>query len=179
MPAFAQRIEAPRAANKRRRSSYLCAAPSPARKQPRTSTAASPSAIKSSRITQQDKSSKPYSSMKDTIESQINASLDSWLADLKTIPLIISETQPLDPCSTYIYMQLDLDDPTSYVAVSLPPSLVAQIMALPPPRSTSEPSTMKEDTDSMSSLSMLLSQIDTKTSSSLPTPPQTPPRMAV
>lgn len=180
MSRSAQRSKVKRAGSKRRRSSYSCAASSLARKQPKTSTTASPSATKPSRAAPEDDSSKPSpakscSSMKDTIESHINASLSSWLAD----PLIKPESQPLDPLTTYIYMQLDLDDPTSYVAVPLPPSLVAQITALSLPYSSPESSTTKEDTDSLSSLSTLSSQIDTKTTSfSLMTPPQTPPRVS-
>ncbi|QDS69283.1 hypothetical protein FKW77_002395 [Venturia effusa] len=180
-----RRSEVGRAGNKRKRSSSSSAAASPTRKQAKISIDTSPGTILPARDIRPQKQAKSsaarvFPSMKDTIESHIDAVIDSWLANSTTIPSITPGVQPLNPSSTYIYLQLDLDDPNSYVAVPLPSSLVAEISALPSPRSSPEPPTTT--TDNLGSLPLVPTlpiKVDTAASSSFPTPPRTPPRASV
>lgn len=179
-PMSAQRPEIHKVGNKKRRRSCCSydGATLPSPKQQKLSTVTSPSAVEPSKNTYELKTKKPSSidielSLKKTIETHLNMSLEPWFTSLKDTQSTSPQCQPLQPSTTYIYMQLDPEDPTSYIYVPLPPSLLAQMTAPPSPHTSPSLSTTKGD-----KVESLYAQTKTKASSSLLTPPQTPPRMS-
>jgi hypothetical protein len=172
---FARTPSTAKTGNKRQRSNYSCTASFPTRKQSKTSAttstnAANPTADTQRSTARRSSSSNADLSLQSLLESHLNnTSLDLWLAELKRTPSASHEKRPLQPSTTYIYMQLDPKDPRSYVCVPLPPSLVAQI--------TKPPSSPGRSIAKSNGLERPL-QIGTKAISSLQTPPQTPPRIS-
>lgn len=178
MPIFAHMPLATKATNKRERNRCSNATALPARKQPKTSTIASPTFPSPSKNMQRFKSRKllhsnPDSSLKTILESHLNTPLDPWVADLNKRVSIPQQKQRLQPSTTYIYMQLATENPNSYVCVPLPPSMVAQMTTPPTPRASPGPLAVTEDEIEAPPL-----PIDTEAWTTLQTPPRTP-RMSI
>jgi hypothetical protein len=175
MPMFAQSPKATNAGNKRKRGSCSCTAPSPTHKQLKPSNIASPTPISPSEDAEGFKSRSSHAngdpSLKTILESHLATPLGPWLADLETRLSTTQQEEQLLPSTTYIYMQLDPEDPNSYACVPLPPLVVMQMTTLPTTRASSDPSMVKKN-----DVETLSPQITMKVSSSLQTPPQTPPQ---